>query len=446
MNCCNFVKVILARATKDKAQIDHFNSESDNDSIKAQYNNSLPLNIRYDNYTTFMQTFPKMHINSYIYFCQKVPLIQNYVYKNTYYTTNNKNGEKSRFVNHFSLQSWLQLTNSQKHGHQLENCNECNTHDLEYSILHKAVPLEAKNTYKMSQDLTTNISQHTISRNPSNKGIKVAKSMVNILNPVFEKEFGYTFQKAMIEAHNLSPQESSKEKGKKVEKSVRQTKQSITKSIEENDKDATILLSMGKSYSQYERERLGLCYQSKTDAEKSMLKRNEQELDGKVKPKKHHGKYTNYCFDKDTFLEEMKKKPQNAVVNWTKLATKYNLKSLKSNDAPGNGGQVLMNFAKDNGIEINKLNTHMNVSGRDILHRIRRSKKRALNSRVSIPTPRLGRVLKQVVKKKVEQGIIRTGIDIAPKSFEKNVIGSDGKLNSLQHKQKCMGKKYPYKT
>jgi hypothetical protein len=78
------------------------------------------------------------------------------------------------------------------------------------------------------------------------------------------------------------------------------------------------------------------------------------------------------------------------------LATKYNLKSLKSNDAPGNGGQVLMNFAKDNGIEINQLNTHMNVSGRDILHRIRRSKKRALNSRVS---PRLGKVLKQVVKK-----------------------------------------------
>ena len=142
----------LARATKDKAQIDHFNSESDNDSIKAQYNNSLPLNIRYDNYTTFMQKFPKMHINSYIYFCQKVPLIQNYVYKNTYYTTNNKNGEKSRFVNNFSLQSWLQLTNSQKHGHQLENYNECNTHDLKYSILHKAVPLEAKNTYKMSRD------------------------------------------------------------------------------------------------------------------------------------------------------------------------------------------------------------------------------------------------------------------------------------------------------
>jgi hypothetical protein len=32
-----------------------------------------------------------------------------------------------------------------------------------------------------------------------------------------------------------------------------------------------------------------------------MLKRNEQELEGKIKQKKHHGKYTNYCFNKDTF-------------------------------------------------------------------------------------------------------------------------------------------------
>ena len=70
----------------------------------------------------------------------------------------------------------------------------------------------------------------------------------------------------------------------------------------------------------------------------------------------------------------MKKKPKNAVVNWTKLVTRYNLKSLKSNDAPGNGGQVL------NGIEIYQLNTHMKLSDSDILHRERRSKKRVLKS------------------------------------------------------------------
>jgi hypothetical protein len=70
-----------------------------------------------------------------------------------------------------------------------------------------------------------------------------------------------------------------------------------------------------------------------------------------------------------------------------------------------------MHFAKDNGIEIDQLNTHMKVSGSGILHRVRRSEKRALKSRVSIQIPRFGKVLKQVVKK-VEQGIIKTGIDI----------------------------------
>ena len=77
----------------------------------------------------------------------------------------------------------------------------------------------------------------------------------------------------------------------------------------------------------------------------------------------------------------------------------------------------------------------MKVSGRGILHRVRRSKKRALKSRVSIPIPRFGKVLKQVVKK--------SGIDIAPKSFEKNVIGSDEKLTSTQ--TTVYGNKIPLK-
>jgi hypothetical protein len=57
---------------------------------------------------------------------------------------------------------------------------------------------------------------------------------------------------------------------------------------------------MGKSYSKHDRD-LGLWYLSKSEAEQSMLKRNEQELEGKIKQKKHRGKYTNYCFNKETW-------------------------------------------------------------------------------------------------------------------------------------------------
>jgi hypothetical protein len=52
----------------------------------------------------------------------------------------------------------------------------------------------------------------------------------------------------------------------------------------------------------------------------------------------------------------------------------------------------------------------------------------------------LGRFSNKLLKK-VEQGIIRTGMDIARKSFEKYFIGSDGKLTSTQ--TKVYGKKYP---
>lgn len=52
----------------------------------------------------------------------------------------------------------------------------------------------------------------------------------------------------MIEAQNLPPQD----KCKIAETSGRQTKHIITKSMEDNDTDAIILLSMGSSYSQHE--------------------------------------------------------------------------------------------------------------------------------------------------------------------------------------------------
>lgn len=50
----------------------------------------------------------------------------------------------------------------------------------------------------------------------------------------------------MIDAHNLSPQESSKEKCKKVETSGQQTKQFITKSMEYNNTDDTYFIVYGQ--------------------------------------------------------------------------------------------------------------------------------------------------------------------------------------------------------
>lgn len=445
MNYCNFAKVIIARGTKDQNQIDIFNSDKENNNectSTAKYNNSLPLHHRFDNYTAFMEQYPKMKIESYMTFSYKTPLIQDYVTKNKYYATNNKNGEKEQFTNHFSLQNWVQnISHYEKQQHSLENCHSCNTIHIQHSILHKSIPASVKNVHGLSQNLVTNVSQQTMSRNPTGKVSKVAKAVVNYLDPVFEKEFGQNFQTAMAKAHNLSPLESSKEQKKRVEKSVREITTNISKAMTNNDNDVTLLLSTGKSYSQYERERLTLCFNSKADAEKTRNDTNSKESTGKIKPRKHHGKYDSYEFEKEKFLEEIRNKPPNSIVNWTRLASKYKLKSKKLNTTPGNGGQVLMHYAKDNGIDINKFNAHIKVSGRDILHRVRRSKKRAFKSRISIPTPRTGKTVKKYVQQQIEQGIINVGIDIAPKYFNSNKITADGNLTTTT--TTVYGKKIP---
>lgn len=73
------------------------------------------------------------------------------------------------------------------------------------------------------------------------------------------------------------------------------------------------------------------------------------------------------------FIEEMENW-KSPVLNWSRMARKYSVKCKEK--IVKNGGQVLSNYAMDNGIDIYKLNKHLRLSGRDHLFRIRRSKKR----------------------------------------------------------------------
>ena len=73
----------------------------------------------------------------------------------------------------------------------------------------------------------------------------------------------------------------------------------------------------------------------------------------------------NYNFDKKTFLLKLKEnKCEN--VNWTALGEKYNI-TYKSGFFPSNAGQILKQFAAENGIQTNKFNSNKTVSGRDII-------------------------------------------------------------------------------
>lgn len=159
-----------------------------------------------------------------------------------------------------------------------------------------------------------------------------------------------------------------------------------------------------------------------------MIVRVRKEMEGICKPKKHHGNFDNYIFEKEKFLEEISSLSAGSNVNWSALARKFDVKTIK-NQVPTNRGQVLMMFAKSNGINVYQFNTQSRLSGRDYIRRVKRAKKKLLKTKVTMPLPRSAKKLKAVVKTQVNDGTIKVGRPIAPKTFSTNTVTKEGSLS-----------------
>lgn len=118
--------------------------------------------------------------------------------------------------------------------------------------------------------------------------------------------------------------------------------------LRDNDQDAIQVVSSGKSFQGYDRERLSKYFIPKNKSKEQVEKRLQLEKDGKRKPKKHHGRLENYRFDRQLFLDHIQQLEDGALVNWTNLARKFNFKDLHEK-TPTNAGQILMAFAKEQG-------------------------------------------------------------------------------------------------
>ena len=105
----------------------------------------------------------------------------------------------------------------------------------------------------------------------------------------------------------------------------------------------------------------------KSIAETNVQKRFEDEKAQRRKPNVSIGKLSNYQFDKTQFLQDMKSIPSGTPVSWTELARKYQVRNAQGN-APGNAGQVLFQFARQNGIDVFQCNRNQRISVRDYFH------------------------------------------------------------------------------
>ncbi|XP_062602067.1 uncharacterized protein LOC134263700, partial [Saccostrea cucullata] len=125
-------------------------------------------------------------------------------------------------------------------------------------------------------------------------------------------------------------------------------------------------------------------------------------------------------------------------VNWTALGKKYNIKNT-AGIFPSNAGQILKQFAFENGIQTEKFNQQKIVSGRDIIQRVRRKYLRVRG--LAVPHQRPANKIRKALQKKIDDGVYDIGVCIAPKVFDFNKISNTGEL--VVDQKEVYGRKFP---
>ena len=127
--------------------------------------------------------------------------------------------------------------------------------------------------------------------------------------------------------------------------------------------DALNVLAEGQSLKSYKRLRLAQAFET-----------SEQKRTTNPTPeRKHSPQFENARWDKERVLADLRDWPIGSIINWSEFARHHGI--------PGkNGGQVAKEFAKENDIDVSKLD------GRATSTRIRARKLRIPGGDVSIPT------------------------------------------------------------
>ncbi|CAG2220767.1 unnamed protein product [Mytilus edulis] len=440
MNYCNFAKVIISRSTKDIETINWWNTQKDKENKKERLTNNINMKDRYYNYSIFMEKYPKMYLN-FDQFRSKTTKLQSYLSDKKYWQNLNKSGQQHSFLGHFSLKNWLSLSSNERLQHQLVDCRPCSTVHFNFSTLHKSIAPNFENAHQLYEQGTENILKITSpNSNTTTKGMKVIKSIVNIIQPIVEQRLDMKFPRPISDSIMLSPPVTPKELQSTKIKVMQESRKKINESFTDGGNDVNNFLSSSISFREHDRIRLGNFFETKDNAQQRVNKSLEKEKTGKRKHKNHHGQFDSYRFDRTEFLAEIKSKNEGDTINWTALARKY---QMTCNDKfPANGGQIIQEYARSKGINTIKFKSKVYKNQRAYFRRVRRAKKVVIVSRtkISLPTPRQSSHLKKDIKVKIASGDLYLGEEIAPKDIISTTI-TDGKLQ--QKTTVIHGRKFP---
>ena len=320
---------------------------------------------------------------------------------------------KQEYIECFSPVKWKQLSIQQQKRHSLANCKECAMVHLEQQERFPGP------TYNPSAVLVEGIKKMVESNAAlDNSVLTTTRQILGELQPIFKQAYGQSFTDSLVACPgiNLQHQQTPSQRKRQKRKIVRECRDQINQQIQEND----AVLAEGQSIESYKRMRLSQSFETPTEK----YKRAQSTSSG---TRKHSPNFENVNWDKEGLLNTLHNWPEGELINWTQVASEWNV--------PGsNRGQIVKEFAKENGIDVIKLDHRQPNS------RLRARRLRLPGGEISTPVHKSVKGIKDEWNEMINTGKLSLGEPCFPHTLTKFSV-HDGQLR--QNDSVIYGRKIP---
>ncbi|XP_065683865.1 uncharacterized protein LOC105845122 [Hydra vulgaris] len=259
----------------------------------------------------------------------------------------------------FSFERWC-LTKEQKTNHGIKDCFGCQN-DIKFKYLLSKFPNRCKSYQSVASK--NGLKQKELMLND------ITNTIITKLDKEYQKEFQTTFTKTCSRILNL--------KNKSTDEMRKQKKQ------KNQWKETSVVRTYGNNISLRTRNkhRLTASMEPFKQAEQRSYEFKEKVDKGVIKPKKHVGSPHTYKDELNLCLEEVNLYKSGEKINYFSLARKYNIIDSASK-IPRNGGQIVKEFLKENGVNISSLSEmKRSIGEKNVV--IQRKKRNSFNAKRS---------------------------------------------------------------
>ena len=387
--------VLAARATKLVNYNEAIKGQADVQRLGKCCN--VAMGERFHRYCEIVSGTSSLSVD-YHKFRTDVKRFENRLCQSSFYH-NNKNGERAAFSEHFSLSKWLSMSLSDRAKHEPCNCLQCK------SEISTVFGLGSNGSNPALCSVLKD--QLVCSKSTPKAGAATLESVLTCFSEAgFQSHFKASVADCLAQTKYGVDIDSL---NKDVELT---TAMSLQPTV---DEDVVHLLKHNLSFSQYGAQRSDAALVSPEKSSAASIQ---------SVAKDHVGAVSSYVFDREKFVTIMNSKMPGDDVNWSALARECQLTNSSQSEV-GNGGEVMLKYAKQLGYDTDSFNPSKRVSGRDIPSRVRRCKRR-LQYGCPYPIRHPLADVKNRIKELKAEGVLEAGEEIASFSLQSDhVTGHD---------------------